>query len=475
MKSLFKSNLSWFVLLYLFGLLITSAMEENKTKINSYSMNQLQNDFIGLKKNPQKYVEFQLNAENTTHPDAGGLYELLPYYQKINPLGEKAHYSIQWCDFGNKWKLIKVNPLGDLPRLDVEETTIATLLEGNQFSRPTKDDIKAYITYEQMKSVVKMVGEKNKELKMKIIELEDELVRVNTKVNNKIFLTKQENKKLEETLTKIEKQNKKLKAYIIEQKNVTKKANEQKQNQDEKNQESLNQIETLILNIKKKEIQIEKKDKEKQALELYKGDLEYKLSNANEFKHKFVSLEKEVKPLKAQIKNYQGEIQKWGIKASDVEKMFNQQVAEIQILTQDLNSYNIECEKTRNIFNAYKKKLVEEIKKIQWNWKNYVEESKVSIQQADISKFDDEKLKTIIDSKPTQLQEEIFCLNKLLDKQTKVIKIQEDNINFKDTAIEFLLKQFQTRLDDFLINPPQVNEIQNSDSSSNSPPQTHNY
>merc|ERR1712034_240107 len=173
--------------------------EENKTKIKSYSVNQLQNDFIGLKKNPQKYVEFQLNGENTTHPDAGGLYELLPYYQKINPLGEKANYAIQWCDFENKWQLIKVNPLGDLPRLDVEQTTIATLLEGDQFSKPTDADIKAYTTYEQMKSAVKTVGEKNKELKIKIVETEKEISRVQTKAKNEIASTleKYETKSIE--------------------------------------------------------------------------------------------------------------------------------------------------------------------------------------------------------------------------------------------------------------------------------------
>ena len=81
----------------------------------------------------------------TMYPDAGGLYELLPYYQKINPLGEKASYAIQWCDFERKWQLIKINPLGDLRRLDVEETNIATLLEGDQFSQPTDADIKAYV------------------------------------------------------------------------------------------------------------------------------------------------------------------------------------------------------------------------------------------------------------------------------------------------------------------------------------------
>jgi len=181
MKSLCKSNLSWFMLLYVFRIILTLAMIENKTKINSYSVNQLQHDFIKLKKNPQKYVEFQLNAENTTNSDAGGLYELLPYYQKINPLGDKTNYGIQWCDFTKQWQLIKINPLGALHRLDVEETNIATLLEGDQFSRPTNADIKAYTTYEKMKSVVRSVGEINKEQKIKIIKMEKEVDHVQTK------------------------------------------------------------------------------------------------------------------------------------------------------------------------------------------------------------------------------------------------------------------------------------------------------
>jgi len=210
MESLLKSNISWFMLLYLFTILLTYSMEENKTKINSYSVNQLQNDFIGLKKNPQKYVEFQLNADNTANPDAGGLYELLPYYQKINPLGEKANFAIQWCDFENKWQLIKVNPLGGLPRLDVEQTTIATLLEGDQFSRPTNADMKAFITYENMKSVVKAVGENNKALKIKIIEMEKEIVHIKTKADEEIASAREANKNLEETLTKVKEQNKKI-------------------------------------------------------------------------------------------------------------------------------------------------------------------------------------------------------------------------------------------------------------------------
>jgi len=175
MKSLFRSNLFWFILLSLFGILLSYGMEQNKTKINTYSLKQIQNDFIGIRKNPQKYVEFQLNAEMTMYPDAGGLYELLPYYQKINPLGEKANHGIQWCDFTKQWKLIKVTPLGLFQSLDNELSTIATLLEDDEFSRPTNVDIKTYTTYETLRTYIKEVGQYNKELKMKIGEMENEI------------------------------------------------------------------------------------------------------------------------------------------------------------------------------------------------------------------------------------------------------------------------------------------------------------
>merc|ERR1712034_97370 len=128
--------------------------------------------------------------------DAGGLYELLPYYQKTN-------YAIQWCDFEKKWQLIKVNPLGDLPRLNVEQTTIATLLEGDQFSRPTNADIKAYTTYEQMKKNIKTLGKTNKELKLKIMKMEEESFRTKTAANDEIACLQKTNEILKETLTKI--------------------------------------------------------------------------------------------------------------------------------------------------------------------------------------------------------------------------------------------------------------------------------
>merc|ERR1712034_141782 len=121
----------------------------------------------------------------------------------------------------------------------------------------TNADIKAYTTYEQMKSVVKTVGEKNKKLKIKIMEMEETIVRLQSKINDEITSAREENQKMHEDL------------------------------------------ENLTSNLKEKEIQITKKNEEKLALEYQKGDLAYKLSHAKEYEHKFLSLEKEAKVLKS--------------------------------------------------------------------------------------------------------------------------------------------------------------------------------
>jgi len=505
MKPLFKSNLSWFMLLYLLKILLTNAMDENKPKINIYSVNQLQNDFIGLKKNPQKFVEFQLNAEKTAHPDAGGLYELLPYYQKINPLGEKANYAIQWCDFERKYQLIKINPLGDLRRLDVEETNIATLLEGDQFSRPINADIKSYTTYEQMKLVVKTVGEKNKELKIKIMEMEETIVLLQSKTNDEITSARETNKKLEETLIKIKEQNKKLKAYALEQNNIVNKANEQNQIQVEENQIQAQENQKMIINLdnltsnlKEKEIQITKKNEEKLALEYQKGDLSYKLSDAKEYKHKFLNLEKETKVLKAQNKYNQDKIKQWAettkeweLESNALQIIFNRQMDEIQTLTQKLKSCknqkkitlneeiqsltqelkfcNDENEARRDIFKEYKNEKEKEMKQMQLNWIKDLENSRTSIQRDietygnDIDEKNDVKIKKLKESYDTeikQLEKEIYRQQELSDQQTTIINIQEI--------------QLQNRPKYFVIDP-QVITLENGDNASNSPLQTHNY
>jgi RNA-splicing ligase RtcB len=103
-----------------------------------------------------------------------------------------------------------------------------------------------------MKSVVKTVGEVNKELKNKIIEVEKEIISV-----------REANKNLEERLTKSREQNKKCKAYILEQnqknnsyaleqQSITEKANELYKMKTKEHETSLEEIVELKLNLKEK-------------------------------------------------------------------------------------------------------------------------------------------------------------------------------------------------------------------------------
>merc|ERR1711925_20691 len=273
---------------------------------------------------------------------------------------------------------------------------------------------------------------------------EEEIVHVQTKANNKISDVQETNEKLEEILAKIKKQNTKLKAYALEQNNIAKKENEEKKIQAEENEKILKELENLTSNLKEKEIQIEKKNEENRALEIQKGDLAYKLSNLKEYEHKFLSLEKEIKPLKALIKHCKAEtlnskeklikiekkneencaleMQKAELKEKQYEKkflslekqakhikdkikyyqlekqkseetakqlevqvcalhgIFNSQVAEIYNLTEELNSCNHDAEIEIDIFRKYKQKNENKIKQIQSNWEKNMKVSPESIQ-----------------------------------------------------------------------------------------------
>jgi len=283
MQSVSKSNISWFILFSLFGILLPYATEETKHATQTYSMKELQNDFIGLWKNPQKYVVFQLNAENTSQPDAGGLYELRPYYQKINALEEKTNYAIQYCGFENKWQLVEANQIGLFPSLDNELSTIATLLEGDQFSKPTKADIKAYTTYKQMKFTVNTVGIKNTELKLKIIAMQ-----------NEVFLAHAENKKLKTFVREKNEAFNILKVYAEKANEVNESKTEQYKKTFEEYQQNFKEMDFLKINLQKKEIQILNNNESIGALRKQNGCLSYQLSMVQEREQQFKSLQKDV-------------------------------------------------------------------------------------------------------------------------------------------------------------------------------------
>merc|ERR1712034_249239 len=314
------------------------------------------------------------------------------------------------------------------------------------------------------------VGETNKELRKKIIEMEKEIARVQTKAKDGIASAQEANEKLEEKLTKIKKQNKKCQAYVLEQnqkfkayafekKYVIEKANELNEVKTKENETALEEIKELKLNLKEKQIQIEKQNEEKRALEYQKGDLAYKLSAALEFKQNFLSLEKEAKKqLNAQVKYYNAEKQKcdetskqWEAQVGNVNKLLSRHVVEIQILRQELKNCNDKAELERNIFKEYKTEKEKEITKMRSNEENeFKEQLKASIQK-DIEEFEknmDEKnenkfllMKEIFEGDKKELHKEIkkqklemlkkdeqIMQMKILKKQCKELQEKNENL-----------------------------------------------
>jgi len=175
--------------------------------------------------------------------------------------------------------------------------------------------------------------------------MEKEVDHVQTKSKVEIACERKKYEKLKEKLTKsieqnqkhLEKiqkfkadaveQNQKFKTYELEQTYITEKENEKNTSKVKKYEEALEKIEELKLDLKEKQTEIEKQNKENRALEYQKGDLSYKLSDASEFKQKFLNLEKETYPLKVQIEQYQtvhvANIKAWNQVFVSLKQFFN--------------------------------------------------------------------------------------------------------------------------------------------------------
>jgi hypothetical protein len=295
-----KSKLFYFILLSIIGILLPFGMEQNDTNTLSLNLKGLQNNFIGLRKNPQKYVKFLLNTDETLHPDAGGLYELLPYYKKVNALGEKTNYVIQWSDFENEWQLIKADPLGMFPRLDqIEETTVATLLTRDQFSNHTKSEIKAYKTLEAIKINTQNLAKQNKELKENLAMLEKELAEEKiTKLNLK------EDAKMK--IEKLEKENDELhnKFFALEQKNKNLLVQQNAQSKILKsNAKEIAEYENKLSKLNPEKLQFEKK-----VLQEKIDQQTNKIDNLQEEKHKLEYIKNVLQEKEHQIPGFQKDI-----------------------------------------------------------------------------------------------------------------------------------------------------------------------
>merc|ERR1712034_43176 len=273
-------------------------------------------------------------------------------YQKINILDEKEIYAIKWCEVKKEYQLIKVNPLRDsiLSSSLFDDEQIATLFKGDQFSRPTHADMKAYTTYEKMKSVVKMLSEKNKELKMQIVEQRKQF---------KIYVLKQKDN--------IKIANELMKTKTEEHEKALKDANEFNKLKTEEHEKVLEEMEKLKTNLN---------EKEKEIINLVnqRGSLAYKLSHAKEFEQKFLDLKVETKPLTDQAKIYEIKIKQLEKtlkesedKVGDFEKKLKKQVSINTKKELDIVSFTESANSREKIIKRLVTKQDEHIEEIKRN------------------------------------------------------------------------------------------------------------
>jgi len=227
--------------------------------------------------------------------------------------------------------LVEANQIGLFPSLDNELSTIATLLEGDQFSRPTKADIKAYTTYEQMKSAVKTVGENNQELKIKIIEMEKEITLLQTEnekfkalAKQKVKSIREKNTQLSEELIKSIEQNEKCKSDALEQKKLSKMKNKE-------HEKTFEEMELLKTKLKEKEVQINNKNISINSLEKQIGGLSFDLNWARE-QQKVKSIEKDAERHKTEIKKQTADLKNYENSFNRMEVVLNMKNQELQDL-----------------------------------------------------------------------------------------------------------------------------------------------
>merc|ERR1711925_21732 len=131
-------------------------------------------------------------------------------------------------------------------------------------------------------------------------------------------------------------------------------------------------------NTKLKAYALEKKNEEKRALEYQIGDLAYKLDHAKEYEQKYLSLGKEVNPLKVQIKYLQTHtkesVKQWDIRNNQMEIIFNKHDSDISELNEELKNANNEKEVCNDTFKKFKRRKQEEINETKKYWQGALEE-----------------------------------------------------------------------------------------------------
>merc|ERR1712034_50715 len=197
--------------------------------------------------------------------------------------------------------------------------------------------------------VVKTIGKTNKELNIKIVDIEKEIVQTQTENENikalakeKISSVKENYKSLQNELDRMIEENESLKSELLEQKCITAKVDEINNIKTEEHERTLEEIELLKSNLKEKEIQILKKNESISALEKQVGGFAFNLDRANEFEQKFKSLERDIEPQKCEIKTQKAIVKACGDEIKKFMIQLNHNEAKIQVLEETIKKNKLE-------------------------------------------------------------------------------------------------------------------------------------
>jgi len=295
---------------------------ENNDMITYTSKKDLEKNFIAHWKNPEKYVAFKFNDE--TFPYASGFYVLRPYYQKLKICtGEIDDYAIEYSSYDKKWTLIR-NPFYDpiVENLELTDNTIATLLEGEEFSHlhNHEEDILAFKTFEDVISKNKRAGKEIKKLKTEIEikqeEIEslkknyEDLMTKNDVLNNRLIRGKDMFKSLKKDCETMKEEKKlgflKRAETLDENEDLRQELDKQKR----KIQKQKTEIEELQSHNGKLSYDLTHTEEKEKKNEIKISELSYDLRNMKETEKEIEILKKDVDPLKNENKKLNHEIKR---------------------------------------------------------------------------------------------------------------------------------------------------------------------
>jgi len=413
-KNVYNSKLSWLILIYIFGILLSYAMQEKII----HTPENLQSDFEDLANNPEKYVDFDL--DDTLYTDATGFYRLLPYYQKVNTKG--INYLIQWNPLENRWQLMNTEVLDSFQILHRQ-------LEVDEIKR--RKESFSCDTLQNYKFNLMKLKETNTKLQKEVDKTKKELNSANQKYNT-----------LQENLTPIVEKNEQLTKKVL--KGPFKKNNiENEQNEISKSapyynnrphqrkilNENLNQYTEDFPEIKDESEEFNKANVQNQ---------QYKISKTVKFHEIFLEQYKE-KFNKLQIKREENTNEYYNSQIENLTPIMEKLVVKDSFQPDVQNAKNEilkSSQKHELWFQEYKKKFDQLKNQRETNEKEFKEKNKFS----SIENKTDEKLKLSFNENDIEAKERFT--EKTIKTDTLLSQFQNEKIHLKnETKKDLSVKQ----------------------------------